>query len=185
MSYVFQNFSIYTFKSFIYILSPSYWKMHTFSLFISYYNYFIIENRFIFIFLSYFAVTSICLDWIHAGRLYTQPYKLKDRHCKMGEAESPCFFYNGWVSVPLLRTTLLTRRFSTITRRAERVRVSNGKGDAMAKRFSRATQGDWCIGKDSKVKAVAISTIKSGIACAANQRYSGSNVLIVHFDLLK
>jgi len=35
---------------------------------------------------------------------------------KMGKAESPCFFHNGRVSVPLLRTTLLTRRFSIVTR---------------------------------------------------------------------
>lgn len=103
---------------------------HTFSLiFILYYNYFTTENRFLTLWLYLF----VWIYWIHVGRLYTQPYKLKDRHCKMGKAESPCFFYNGWVSVPLLRTTLLTRRFSTITRRAERARVSNGKGDGNGK----------------------------------------------------
>ena len=51
---------------------------------------------------------------------------------KMGKVESPCFFHNGRVSVPLLRTTLLTRRFSIVTWGDRE--VSSGQGDESVER---------------------------------------------------
>lgn len=81
--------------------------------------------------LCYFVsrVTSIFHREIPAR---SRPRKLRHRCWKWVKLKTPCFFHNGRVSVPLLRTTLLTRRFSAVTR-----------GD---RRGIERTRGGWGVG---------------------------------------